>query len=386
MTNSGAWGEAPPGVNLAENQNGDIIGSVVGIMVLGLSSVVLRLFTRLINKGPGLAADDYVILFAAVMGIGTAVCCLISVPWGGGKHLWVVTHEEFTKLYQTTYAFVIVYITCISATKISILLFYRRVFGTNVIWYIVFGFTCAHWAEVTITWLAGCRPIDYYWRQYTDPTATGSCIDAPLFYFCNGIIGLVIDVAILLVPIPTVWKLNMPTTKKVFVGGILLLGGFVCVASAIRIVMMDQLVKSPDFTWAMSKVFIWSCCEPFIGIVCACLPTYAPLVRRWWRGELSGYPDTPKVYMSDKPSPSKAGHKISGRKHHGGLDATLRGDDEIELTVDISGEPGHHLPGHQRQGDSRDSSKTCVNGKSSPEDSYQNEIMVRKDFSWSSSV
>nr|CDP28864.1 Putative protein of unknown function [Podospora anserina S mat+] len=386
MSNSGAWGEAPPGVNLAENQNGDIIGSVVGIMVLGLSSVVLRLFTRLINKGPGLAADDYVILFAAVMGIGTAVCCLISVPWGGGKHLWVVTHEEFTKLYQTTYAFVIVYITCISATKVSILLFYRRVFGTNVIWYIVFGFTCAHWAEVTITWLAGCRPIDYYWRQYTDPTATGSCIDAPLFYFCNGIIGLVIDVAILLVPIPTVWKLNMPTTKKVFVGGILLLGGFVCVASAIRIVMMDQLVKSPDFTWAMSKVFIWSCCEPFIGIVCACLPTYAPLVRRWWKGELSGYPDTPKVYMSDKPSPSKAGHKISGRKHHGGLDATLRGDDEIELTVDISGEPGHHLPGHQRQGDSRDSSKTCVNGKGSPEDSYQNEIMVRKDFSWSSSV
>ncbi|KAK4195139.1 hypothetical protein QBC40DRAFT_289578 [Triangularia verruculosa] len=386
MSNSGAWGEAPPGVDLAENQNGDIIGSVVGIMVLGLASVVLRLFTRLMNKGPGLAADDYVILFAAVMGIGTAVCCLISVPWGGGKHLWVVTHEQFTKLYQTTYAFVIVYITCISATKVSILLFYRRVFGTNVIWYIVFVFTWAHWAEVTITWLAGCRPMDYYWRQYTDPTATGSCIDAPLFYFCNGIIGLVIDVAILLVPIPTIWKLNMPTTKKVFVGGILLLGGFVCVASAIRIVMMDQLVKSPDFTWAMSKVFIWSCCEPFIGIVCACLPTYAPLVRRWWRGELSGYPDTPKVYMSDKPGPSKMSYKISSKKHHGGLDTTLRGDDEIELTVDISGEPGHHLPGHQRQGDSRDSSKTCVNGKSSPEDAYRNEIMVRKDFSWSSNA
>ncbi len=137
------------------------------------------------------------------MGIGTAVCCLISVPWGGGKHLWVVTHEEFTKLYQTTYAFVIVYITCISATKVSILLFYRRIFGTGVIWKIVFGFTIAHWAEVTITWLAGCRPMDYYWRQYTDPTAEGTCIDAPLFYFCNGIIGLVIDVAILLVPTPT---------------------------------------------------------------------------------------------------------------------------------------------------------------------------------------
>jgi len=136
------------------------------------------------------------------MGVGTAVCCLLSVSWGGGKHLWVVTVDEFTKLYQTTYAFVIVYITCISATKVSILLFYRRIFGTNAVWYVVLGLTCAHWAEVTITWLAGCRPIAYYWLQYTDPGSQGECIDAPKFYFANGIIGLVIDVAILVVPLP----------------------------------------------------------------------------------------------------------------------------------------------------------------------------------------
>jgi len=304
------------------------------------------------------------------MGVGTAVCCLISIPWGGGKHLWVVTLDEFTKLYQTTYAFVIVYITCISATKVSILLFYRRIFGTNVIWYIVFAFTCAHWAEVTITWLAGCQPIDYYWKQYTDLTATGRCINAPLFYFCNGIIGLVIDVAILLVPTPTIWKLNLPNTKKVFVGGILLLGGFVCVASAVRIFMMDKLVDSPDFTWAMSKVFIWSCCEPFIGIVCACLPTYAPLVRRFWRRE----GDTHGVYATDMSKAGKLGDWNSRKHGIGG--STLRGDDEIELTVDISA---------QRQENSRDSSK----GKLSPEERSENdhnEIIVTKDFSWYSSA
>jgi hypothetical protein len=66
MSNSGVWGEAPPGVDLSKNQNGDIIGSVVGIMVMGLASVVLRVFTRVMKKGPGLAADDYVIIFAAV--------------------------------------------------------------------------------------------------------------------------------------------------------------------------------------------------------------------------------------------------------------------------------------------------------------------------------
>jgi hypothetical protein len=68
MSNSGAWGDAPPGVDLSENQNGDIIGSVVAIMVIGLASVILRLITRLMKTGPGLAMDDYVILFAAVRG------------------------------------------------------------------------------------------------------------------------------------------------------------------------------------------------------------------------------------------------------------------------------------------------------------------------------
>jgi hypothetical protein len=66
MSASGDWGPAPPGVDLTENQNADIIGSVVAIMVLGLCAVVLRVFTRLSRTGPGLAEDDYVILFAAV--------------------------------------------------------------------------------------------------------------------------------------------------------------------------------------------------------------------------------------------------------------------------------------------------------------------------------
>lgn len=76
-------------------------------------------------------------------------------------------------------------------------------FGTSIIWYVVFCLTILHGLEVTITWLSGCRPVSYYWRQYTDPTAEGSCINASLFYFINGIIGMVIDIMILLVPIPT---------------------------------------------------------------------------------------------------------------------------------------------------------------------------------------
>lgn len=63
---SGAWGPAPAGVDLSENQNANIIGSVVVVMIIGLAAVMLRLFARLSRTGPGLGPDDYIIMAALV--------------------------------------------------------------------------------------------------------------------------------------------------------------------------------------------------------------------------------------------------------------------------------------------------------------------------------
>jgi hypothetical protein len=180
----------------------------------------------------------------------------------------------------------------------------------------------------------------------------------------------------------------------------------VCVASAIRIVMMEQLVKSPDFTWAMSKVFIWSCCEPFVGIVCACLPTYAPLVRQLWRrAGLSSYEN----YGSDKgggtkghlaskllsstrgaPRDKKDGHRDLENQTFSG---SRMAEDEIELTADSISQK---LPPPSSSSSSV-TGKTAtggldalpqvelngvLTGAGARAGAGRGEIMVRKDFSW----
>ncbi|KAI0019188.1 hypothetical protein F4780DRAFT_748087 [Xylariomycetidae sp. FL0641] len=70
MSSSGDWGSAPPGIDLTENQDANIVASVVVITVIGLAAVALRLFARLSRQGPGLAEDDYVILVASVCAHG----------------------------------------------------------------------------------------------------------------------------------------------------------------------------------------------------------------------------------------------------------------------------------------------------------------------------
>lgn len=150
----------------------------------------------------------------------------------------------------------------------------------------------------------------------------------------------------------------------------------------------------------MSDLFIWSCCKPFIGIVCACLPTLAPFFRRWWtsmRTTGASSFDTPtpggskNVHSNSKSvdvtitSASSGGigntvrEGLRGSKNkrewarlHGGHGSPkLRSDDEVELTNEISGPgQGRTIPNHNGDG---------------TESYAMSDIYVKKDVSWNSS-
>ncbi|KAF4996086.1 hypothetical protein FDECE_12582 [Fusarium decemcellulare] len=368
MSASGDWGPAPPGVDLSENQTGEILRSVIAFMVIGILAVSGRMFARYKAKAK-LARDDYLLLAALAFAIGTAVLCIVSIPYGGGKHLWVLTFDDFTTLWKMTYAFVLIYATCVSLTKASILLFYRRVFDTSRPFYVCLFFVIGYWVAIITAWFSGCRPASYFWEQFTNPEAKGYCMNTSLFYFVNGICAMLIDVAILMVPLPTIYKLQMPLGQKLAVCGILLLGAFVCVASIIRIVSMDKLVKASDFTWYMAQVFIWSCCEPFVGIICACLPTYGPFLRRWWKAtvSLNGYPSGEGSGFNPDSTNVQRNKARMEWKQLSERSVELRQDDEVELTNEIYG--GQNNASLR----TKTSDEECTTGGG---------IRVQRDFSW----
>lgn len=101
---------------------------------------------------------------------------------------------------------------------------------------------------------------------------------------------------------------------------------------------MDKLVKAEDVTWAMAQVFIWSCCEPLVGIVCACLPTFGPLLRRWFKTVTSTADGQINSHSWDRNKP-----RSQWKPYHG--DVNPRQDDELELTIGISN-VDTHFEGH----------------------------------------
>lgn len=155
----------------------------------------------------------------------------------------------------------------------------------------------SYWITIITVMNTGCHPVHYMWNQYADPNATGECIDLLKFYYANAIAASLIDVFILLTPVYPVWKLQMPATKKLAVLGIFLLGGVyasphsrppppspltphsVVGASIARICSLLKMAGMMDQSWGLCDGLIWTCLEPCIGVLSACLPTLGPLIR-----------------------------------------------------------------------------------------------------------
>ena len=136
-----------------------------------------------------------------------------------------------------------------------------------------------------------CLPISKNWNKQIQ----GSCGSAPAAYEAFGIINLFIDLAIVILPMPPLWGLQLPVAKRialtaifgvgfVYVEHAVLLfnadkGPRILVFSAIRI---DALAKwdFSDLTWGMWKVAVWSILEPSLGIINCCLPVLGPIAEK----------------------------------------------------------------------------------------------------------
>lgn len=129
--------------------------------------------------------------------------------------------------------------------------------------------------------------------------------------------------------------------------------------------MADRPSHAQDFTWAMSQVFIWSCVEPLIGIVCACLPTYGPLVRHWYTVSRSQVPRSKRTGQGESVGAAKGRLQSRGARNSAQLkgywscvqepmDTTLREDDQeaaLHMRPDLfKNGPERRVRGARRHG------------------------------------
>jgi hypothetical protein len=175
-----------------------------------------------------------------------------------------------------SYAYQTIYLVSATAAKLSILLFYTRIFKERrfTFWLRVLIFlTIIHYLGDQFVIIFECVPIQALW----DPFVTGTCIDLIKFFVATGGINVGLDAAILLLPLPMIWALEIEKHHKIALSGVFLLGVFVVVAAIVRVVVISRLAIV-DITWEFVDAALWTAAEPSVAVTSASLP----ILRSLW--------------------------------------------------------------------------------------------------------
>ncbi|KAF1847846.1 uncharacterized protein K460DRAFT_278077 [Cucurbitaria berberidis CBS 394.84] len=238
--------------------------------IFAFSMVVLRWYSRIHCSSGSIKAEDYFVTAA-----------LVKFNIDAGKLRQKAMLTPLPVMLKLVFTQSILYHLSINLVKVSFTLQYIRLF--SVIPEVVY---CCYALLVLIFGVAAggvfgiiflCKPVQSYWNI----TVSGTCIDAEDLLWATSIIGIILDCAIWLLPIPVIGRLRLPRRQKMSLLVVFGLGGFVCIVSILRLVLVHDAAHRFQYTKSGTYAIVFSTIELNISIICASLLVMKPLFVRF---------------------------------------------------------------------------------------------------------
>ncbi|PSN63289.1 hypothetical protein BS50DRAFT_109155 [Corynespora cassiicola Philippines] len=263
-----------------------VIAASYVTFAVALLFVFIRLFVRWrVVRLNG--KEDVIICFALAASLLSCVFMHLEVSYGGlGQHFDTLTADEVTLFFKYSYFSIMCYNLSLSLTKFAIVFLCLRVFAPSD-WYkacvAVLAFITLYTLYIIIISITPCLPIHAYW----DSTVQGWCFPNAVLWFVNAGLNIFTDILVVVLPIPGIFKLQLPRKQRIGVSLVFALGFFVCVISIVRLKALYAATMSTDSTFDNYDIAIWSVVEVNSAVIGACLPTLKPLISRVWPRLLS---------------------------------------------------------------------------------------------------
>ncbi|KAI2623543.1 hypothetical protein GGS26DRAFT_600403 [Hypomontagnella submonticulosa] len=303
--------------------------AIVCIVLTAITTIIVaaRLGARLYTKTFGL--DDYATIPSILLYIGwTVLAAYVNLSAGVGKPLQEITIPEFRIWYQGIAASSWLYPPMSTAIRVSIILFYMRVFTQghkSTMTYLLRGIFALQIVYLVVFMILPafiCSPYYYSWNPIE---RRQHCND--YYYMYTHItlfaVSLLLDLVLLAFPIYPVSRLHMSVKSRWGVGAIFGLGAAASIAAAYKFaIFVDEMNRfvPTDPKWLdhlMSRYIpgqfdrygytFWIPChlEPTVALMGASLPALNHFFRQVWR---------PTQMFSSKGSSGNALHSGSEQK------------------------------------------------------------------------
>jgi hypothetical protein len=328
--------------------------AVVGITVSTVA-VALRFGSRFVLHGSSLWWDDWAVLVTLIFSNAFLSCAIYWTTIGLGRHTWMVPLDLVQGNIYINWAALSLYATTIYVMRVSAVLFYARLFSINrrfkmVLWGMGVLLTGWWFCTMLVPW-SFCDP----WSKNLWPMTPGTCVHGTEWHHAVAFINFSLDIAVLLLPMPLIWRLQMTVGKKVAVSFVFLLGyssAFLSLARFIMIEVNPNILDAgldADMSWDLVPIMFPSFFEAPVAIVALC----GPGIKKLWsytrkqRGFVSlfsssygrknsEYSSQYTVEDSRRTAMSKGTHKSTER--------TLDGDNNSTTAIVPSGNDWDAVP------------------------------------------
>ncbi|KAI0387006.1 hypothetical protein F5Y04DRAFT_275461 [Hypomontagnella monticulosa] len=300
--------------------------------VFATGFLALRLYTAfaIVKK---LDWDIFFIVAAWGTSLAFFVGMIIAMPAGFGRHLWDVTPTQLLGYYNVLLLLAITYIWPPTLTKLAMLVLYLRINPSrpfHICVYIVGLLIIAYTVVFTVLFAAPCNPLS---------VGSGVCLNN--IAISQAVLNILSDVALIILPIPMIYRLNMPLRQKIIIGILMGLGSAVIIASIARVAYVRAMIGNPDVTWTQASAAVLSSVELNIGIVCNSMARLKPFVRVHFPSWMRSFGSSGRLEDSDKSKSKsnngprswrgdKASHsyKLGSIEHGEGFPAGAQGNNK----------------------------------------------------------
>ncbi|KAM0426681.1 hypothetical protein ACHAPT_007997 [Fusarium lateritium] len=326
-------------------------GAAIATYVMVMLIVPLKIWCR--KKTGGLARlglDDALSVVTLVFANVFFYITMIGLRPYLGRHVGAdITIEQVVDFLRYLFAASLTYVVAIALIKLTILALYWKLFSITARVPIAILFSSVVIWMVVLIFVAtfSCNPVEKQWNILIQH---GKCMEQKPVYLGGSLPNVIIDFVLVAMPLPSVFRLNIPLGRRLILAGMFTLGFFICIVSIIRLtIVMSIRTDDRNVTYNLRDFMLWSTVEINIGLVCACLPSMRPLLqaiglsRLFSTGRGTSEPSGPTGNSSNCP----LSRVETSRPRKGGIFSTLAGlskidsdEDGFQMIDDISGRQG----------------------------------------------
>ncbi|KAI0183083.1 hypothetical protein EV127DRAFT_447991 [Xylaria flabelliformis] len=252
------------------------------LTALALLSVILYIWSRGVDRTPPHHLDDILLYLSFLLSLALmSVTTWAVVVEGQGRHQSDESRSQFELAAKSLLINELLWGVVNTFLRIGAILF-LRIFTANKHFnhttIILLVASAAYAVAVIATSLAICQPISASWDQ----TVLGRCGNEIQAYLSLEIISAILDLVIVVAPLPTVMRIHLPLNRRLKLSVLLSLGSVVFIITGLRIAALNR-VNSHDFSYDQGYIGLLSILGPLIAIICCCSTSSADTVLRRFR-------------------------------------------------------------------------------------------------------